>query len=143
MQMLKRGHGAAMSGGTISVVLVVIILILGFYIVSTELKKQCRGDADCTTEEYCAYDFTCHKKEVIIKTEVHQDLIIPAVILAIALIIAAAYYKGDITLSKKKPEKKAESKRAEDKEEISQQGTLKKERLEIIPWDGEERGKKK
>ena len=53
------------------------------------VKRECSGDSDCTSEQYCGSDFKCHEHKVINNTFVEHNYMIPALIVAFGLIGAA------------------------------------------------------
>jgi hypothetical protein len=75
-------------------VLWVIIVVLAIWIITYYAGRECSKDTDCGSDKYCGSDFKCHQFKVIEKTEVHYDFLLPAVFIAIAIIIAAFVLRG-------------------------------------------------
>lgn len=75
----KKANGALLA---IIALLVIIIIIVARDIF---VSKECREDDDCGENQYCASDFECHNIPVVKE----NNLVLPAMIIAIGLIIAA------------------------------------------------------
>ena len=83
-------------GEVASVILLIIVIIV---IISYGIKmsgRECNANIDCKENQYCGSDFKCHDFKII-KIYKH-DLLIPAIIVAAALVI------GAVILRKKKYE---------------------------------------
>jgi len=75
------------------IVLVIILLVVIISWGANFAGRGCSKDADCGTDYYCGSDFECHEFKIIEKTEVHYDLLLPAAIIGMAIIIAAIIWK--------------------------------------------------
>lgn len=75
----KRANAGAI------VLLIIVILILIYWIVNLS-SRECNSDKDCGTDRYCGSDFKCHDKII---NKVEYNLMGPAVILGIAIIVGA------------------------------------------------------
>ena len=83
---MLRKKGAAEGTAAIVVIIVIVVVIGGFFLIN-EVNKECSKNADCDEEFYCGADFQCHEKEIVYKTQVKQDLVIPAIIIALSIIL--------------------------------------------------------
>ena len=83
-----------------AVILIIVILI----IIVLEVNKECRRDNDCPKDMYCAVGNICKDIPVIEKTVYKQDLLKPAALIALAVIIGAWFIKR-----KKQPKIPSES----------------------------------
>ena len=89
---------------TIFIVLIIIIF-LGWLV--NIGSRECRTNSDCGNANYCGSDFACHQIPTIEKTIVKNNFIIPSIIIAIAIIIAAfvlKFLKFENPYKKGKPE---------------------------------------
>ena len=75
---------------TIFIVLIIIIF-LGWLV--NVGSRECRTNSDCDNANYCGSDFACHQIPTIEKTIVQNNFIVPSIIIAIAIIIAAIVLK--------------------------------------------------
>jgi hypothetical protein len=76
-------------GNVFLIVAIGLIVLIILLFATTVFKKECRNDADCKEDYYCGSDFECHEPKIIEKIIVQNNLLIPSIILAIGLIIAA------------------------------------------------------
>ena len=72
-------------------VMILVLIILGFVILNFA-TRDCSKNTDCTDDSYCGSDYECHKypDKVLVKK---NNLVTPALILGISLIIAAHIYR--------------------------------------------------
>jgi hypothetical protein len=82
------------------ITLVLILIILVSYGVKVS-SRECSSNADCRDNQYCGSDYKCHNLRTI--TVYKQDLILPSIIIAIALIAGAVILK-----KKKQPEQQSQ-----------------------------------
>ncbi|MBW2978180.1 hypothetical protein KY331_05010 [Candidatus Woesearchaeota archaeon] len=78
-------------GEVASIILLVVVLIalVGYGIRMS--GRQCNANIDCGEKQYCGSDFKCHDFQII---KVYKnDLVIPAVIVAAALVVGAVILK--------------------------------------------------
>ena len=93
--------------------LVIVILFFGWLINTGQ--RECKSNRDCSSESYCGSDFSCHSYPTIQKTVIQYNLFWPAVIIAIAVVIAAWIFKGRELKIREEKEQHVEQK-AEEKE---------------------------
>lgn len=79
-------------GGLTIIIVVVIILAFVGWLVGVG-NRECNTNNDCGKGSYCGSDFACHEIPVIEKSS--GGYIVPALILGISMIIAAAILKWD------------------------------------------------
>jgi len=77
---------------TVILVTLIIIVVLGRLINAG--SRECRSNSQCGSAQYCGSDFACHELPTIEKTIVKNNLMIPSIIIAIAVIIAAIILKS-------------------------------------------------
>jgi hypothetical protein len=114
MRLYRKGVADKVAWG---IMITAVILVSGAALLM-ELNKECRKDADCGSKDfYCGSDFSCHEKEIVVKTEIRQDYTIPAYVLAIAIMIAAIILRSkDIKF--KLPERPKKKTPDEEKREV-------------------------
>jgi len=92
--------------GQVVTAIIVIILILLILWVANAGSRECHTDRNCGKEYYCGSDFRCHEKEQIVVKS--NDLVIPSLILAVALVICAVILRLNWQRKKKEPEQAGE-----------------------------------
>lgn len=75
---------AAAQGILIFVVIVLILLVIWLIVLS---NRECSTDRDCPETHYCGSDFKCHEHQIV-RVE-KNDLMVPAIIIGISIVIAA------------------------------------------------------
>lgn len=80
-------------GAAFAIVLVVIIIVVAVFWVIDFFQRGCNQDTDCPTNYYCGSDFECHEFKIVEITEIHNNFLIPSLIIAGAIIIGAFIIK--------------------------------------------------
>jgi len=80
-------------GMTIILIIVIVALFLGWLINFNH--RECNSNKECSSESYCGSDFSCHQYPTIQKTVVQYNLLWPAVIIGISMIIAAFIFRRE------------------------------------------------
>lgn len=83
----KRG-----SGGLIAIIIILILLVFVIFLVEIA-QRDCNSNRDCPANAYCGSDHECHEypQQILMRD---NNLILPALILGLALIIAARIFRG-------------------------------------------------
>ncbi|MBI2651686.1 hypothetical protein HYX01_04400 [Candidatus Woesearchaeota archaeon] len=89
MPLLKSKRAEAI---TIILVTLMIVLFLGWFINFN--SKECRSNSQCKKGEYCGSDFSCHSIPIVEKEVKSYNLVLPAFILGIAIVISAWLIKS-------------------------------------------------
>ncbi|MBI2548890.1 hypothetical protein HYW21_06080 [Candidatus Woesearchaeota archaeon] len=76
--------GKKADGALLAIIALLVIIII---IVARDLfiPRECKEDDDCAANQYCGSDFECHDIPIVKE----NSFIVPALIIAIGLIIAA------------------------------------------------------
>ena len=77
------------------IVLILVIAALFFGWLVNINQRECNHNKDCGSEAYCGSDFSCHNYPTIQKTVVQYNFFWPAVIIAIAILVAAIIFRGE------------------------------------------------
>src|SRR3989344_6487577 len=80
--------------GLVTIFIIVIIVLFFGYLINVS-QRECKSNKDCGSEEYCGSDFSCHSYPTIQKTIVQNNFLLPSIIIAIAIIIAAFMFNSD------------------------------------------------
>ena len=72
---------------TIFLVVLIVVVFLGWLI--NFASRECRSNSDCNNGFYCGSDYACHQIPVVEKTIIQNNLVAPAFVIGIAIIIAA------------------------------------------------------
>lgn len=89
---IRLAYSAFMKHAQVSILVIIILVIViallaGIY----HYSGDCRSDEECPPNFYCGADRTCHEKEIV--HEKSYALVLPAIIVAIGLIIGALILK--------------------------------------------------
>ena len=79
--------------GLVIILIIVIVLFFFGWIINVS-QRECKTNRDCGSESYCGSDFSCHQYPNIQKTVVQYSLFWPAVIIAIAIVLAAFIFRS-------------------------------------------------
>ena len=109
-----RLHRKAEMG--IVVILVVVILLFAIGYVINIGNRECNDNKDCGSESYCGSDFACHSYPTIEKTIIENNYLVPSILIALAIVIAAMIFRWNELKPRK--EKIVEEQKAEAKPEI-------------------------
>jgi ABC-type antimicrobial peptide transport system permease subunit len=80
---------AGKKGSAAVAVLVVIVLVMAIYWILGLAGRECSRDTDCGSDRYCGSDFECHDYKIVYKSVNNYDLVIPAIIIGLAIVIGA------------------------------------------------------
>ena len=106
--------------GLVAILIIVIALFFFGWLINLN-QRECNKNKDCGSEAYCGSDFSCHQYPTIQKTVVEYNFFWPAVIIAIAIVIAAIIFSGDkIIREKAVVERKVEQVPREEPEETAE-----------------------
>ena len=75
------------------VILILVIVVFFFGWLINVSQRECKSNRDCDSEAYCGSDFSCHTYPNIQKTVVQYNLLWPAVIIGIAIVLAALIFR--------------------------------------------------
>jgi len=90
----------------ISVLVVIVLLFAIGYVVNIG-NRECNDNNDCGSESYCGSDFACHQYPLIERTIVENNFLVPSILIALAIVIAAVIFKWNEL--KPKEEQKTET----------------------------------
>ncbi len=93
-------------GMTAILIIVIIALFLGWLINFNH--RECNSNKECGSESYCGSDFSCHQYPTIQKTVVQYNLLWPAVIIGISMMIAAFIFRREKTFPERAVEHNVE-----------------------------------
>ena len=79
----------------LAIVLILVVAALFFGWLININQRECSHNKDCGSESYCGSDFSCHNYPTIQKTVVQYNLFWPAVIIAIAIVVAAIIFRRE------------------------------------------------
>jgi len=81
----------------VSILLVIAVLAL----LTERFNRECNSNNDCSKEQYCGSDFSCHDIPIIQKDTVKISLTLPITILSITAIILAIICRWENLFGKK------------------------------------------
>jgi len=73
-------------GGLTAIIIIIIALIFLGWLINLG-SRQCSSNADCTTEQYCGSDFSCHNMPIIERQSVVVQRDYGGIVWAIAITI--------------------------------------------------------
>ena len=104
-------------GGITAIIIIVIIIVFLGWLINLG-SRECNSNKDCSEDNYCGSDFSCHQHPVI-NTEVNQiSITLPIILICITLIILAVIWKWE-TIFKRNTFKLSNSKNSKGLENSS------------------------
>lgn len=110
-------HKKAEAGLVIVTILIILIFSIGWLI--NVNQRECRTDNECGSESYCGSDFSCHPYPTIQKTIVQNNFLVPSIVIALAIVLAAIIFRWN-KLRPKEEKKVEEHIHIEEVEDISE-----------------------
>jgi len=77
-------------------------------------RRECNSNSDCSQDQYCGSDFSCHNIPVIEKTIVKRSWTLPILIICSTIVALAIIFKWETLFGKK--EKKVKETKEQTKE---------------------------
>ena len=103
------------SAGLIAIIIVLIAVVFLGWVINIA-QRECKTNSDCGTYSYCGSDFGCHEYPTLQRNEYH--FFWPAVVIAIAIVLAVLIFKMMPQLEWSRPEVKIEKVEVKQEEPI-------------------------
>ena len=81
------------ASGAIGIVAITVLIMLILFYIYGSSNVECKKNSDCGSAQYCGSDFECHDFPNIEKKVYEVNLLIPAIVLGVAIVIAAYMLK--------------------------------------------------
>lgn len=90
-KLFKKGSGGGGVTGVMAIIGVIAAVIIVVLLYSS-IRGDCRSDAQCGEGRYCGVDRQCHAVPVIERTVEKNSFLMPALVLAAAMIISTGLF---------------------------------------------------